>query len=133
MREIKFRAWFNVAPIWWKGRMFYSDEESTVSDWFAEVQIEQENATIMQYTGLKDKNGKEIYESDILCWLGYEVKDGKQVRPKRRLVIGDHWINDCFHLSNIISNNGTAEIIGNVYENPELLEDAIREEVESSR
>lgn len=77
-----------------------------------------------QFTGLHDKNGVEIYEGDIIKWFGHEVENGKQVYPVRTHVIGgeiDKWINDQHVLRNIISMQGV-EIIGNIHENPELLE-----------
>jgi uncharacterized phage protein (TIGR01671 family) len=61
MREIKFRAWANKAkvmhPIW------YGIEPD---------RPDSNDYDIMQYTGLKDKNGKEIYESDFLDFNGLE-------------------------------------------------------------
>lgn len=98
---------------------------NTGEDW---VWIDKDEYDLMQYTGLKDKNGKEIYEGDIVkCWddsaitKKYEwgldkihVGVIKYNPPHFSLVIEDiqliHW-----------SSAENIEIIGNIYENPELL------------
>lgn len=76
-----------------------------------------------QFTGLKDKNGKEVYEGDVLVGLGdtYHVEWDKD--EARWLLIyydehGTQWANS-FHLG----DNKDLKIIGNIYENPELLEE----------
>lgn len=74
---------------------------------------------VMQYTGLKDKNGKEIYEGDIVF---YERTEANHVKGKiefehgRYLIITDDGYSDLGGTTDFI------RIIGNVYENPELLE-----------
>lgn len=69
-----------------------------------------DNYVVMQFTGLHDKNGKEIYEGDIIKW-GVHVGAVK-------------WINSCIVFGDgfgLFPCNLTSEIIGNIYENPELL------------
>ena len=134
MREIKFRAWdklnkemFNVESINFQERQVYRD---TVS------YREFNDVELMQYTGLKDKNGKEIYEGDIVKFKDCSIDGTKEFynigvieREGKRdeLVISQlifeksyftenymDFINETFELS---------EIIGNIYENPELLKE----------
>jgi uncharacterized phage protein (TIGR01671 family) len=109
-REVKFRAWdgkkmklaFDLSQnpkYWWKKNKDYP---------------------LMQYTGLKDNNGKEIYEGDVFkdntdfnFWEVFYVSGGNYVSNGfETLPIGDFIIksNICF-----------CEIIGNIYENPEML------------
>lgn len=98
-REIKFRAWSGVS-------MHYFDISDTISP--------SMETDIMQYTGLKDKNGKEIYESDFV-----------KVNGRIRLI---EWRNAMFcckgveyHLGTVWFSGGAPEIVGNLFQNPELL------------
>ncbi len=124
MREIKFRAWDKE-----KKQFFVSDGNLDSEVCVAESGIvyllddepyaqQTDRFVLMQYTGLKDKNGKEIYEGDVL-------EDGEGFRAK---VIFDD-INGMFvaeEMNTIIWYNRPAlletEVIGNIYEHPELLE-----------
>lgn len=116
MREIKFRAWdklnkemFNVEIIDFQERKLYKDSVSY---------CKFENIELMQYTGLKDMKGKEIYEGDIVT-----LHNGKYKvifnTEEARFVLRD----DEFELEIPFTNNNSKrmEIVGNIYENSELL------------
>lgn len=129
MREIKFRAWteeskkmFDVTAIEFKDcylRSFIHREETAGLLVGPGDNGEQENwessPILMQFTGLKDKNGKEIYERDVV-----QKKDGKLFEVK-------YEFGYFFPLVELEFNPDTWgslmewEVIGNVYENPELL------------
>jgi uncharacterized phage protein (TIGR01671 family) len=121
MREIKFRAWdtFN-------NNMVYQTENLTAGKILNRFDV------IMQYTGLKDKNGKEIYENDII-----EVDINKFIAPEYMHNKDSFNVQisfDNFHWS-CSGGEGKSlynytkisyvelEVIGNKYENPELLGD----------
>ena len=122
MREIKFRAWEKslkqIIPV--DNIDFEKRMVNTESVWRMFDEIE-----LMQYTGLKDKNGKEIYEGDILdtdlerLYLVVEFRNGCFVVECRD---DNEKYYDIMHpLEKEISNLEYHEVIGNTYENPELL------------
>ena len=138
MRELKCRAkvkWNGnhfFAGDWVEG--FYAYKELTdehvilveranmnrPGSYFTEVEVIPE--TVGQYTPYRDITGENICEGDIVKWLGYEVKLGRQVRPEKTICINDY-VKDTYRIFCITDGTGqTVEIIGNIHENPELLE-----------
>ena len=115
MRVLKFRAWHAEA----KDMVFFGLGEDHFKAYSLEEDINytldlEHGHPVMQYTGLNDKNGKEIYEGDILEYSG----DSK-VYEKIKVV---EWIDKSAFIGFLIARNIEYEIIGNIYANPELLE-----------
>ena len=134
MREIKFRGKRKDNGEWVYGYLFILQErycivskegrfrDNEYGHFNLDGVFEVLPETVGQFTELKDKNGKEIYEGDIISWLGKEVEDGKQIFPKRIWEV-EYDFDRLSRIRNVISQTGTAEVIGNVYESPELLEE----------
>lgn len=130
-REIKFRAWVKLSP---QGR--YAMVDVTGIDW-KHNRIEKEHGAyslignvLMQYTNLKDKNGVEVYENDILHV--YEVSNYKSHEYISHVEFIDSGFLvtepdgcqvplDCFHRGDSSYPLFEIEIIGNTYEHADLL------------
>ena len=131
MREIKFRVYDHVvddgcdAPMgicpvdslfWYEGEQYvtwlYGTSEGKVSEY-----------QVMQYTGLTDKNGREIFEGDIVAWQHYDAEYQTQRASPVTFESACYytkWKGSKYRLCGW--KDGVLEVIGNIYENPELLE-----------
>lgn len=127
-RIIKFRAWDKKLNVMWEMWpteegyfMFHPDHLGTTThDFYEEIGyiiMNEERFDLMQFTGLKDKNGKEIFEGDIVK-CGNKNEEIKVIE----FINGgfgyegntwDYWEDEFGH--------DKMEVIGNIYQNPELL------------
>ena len=130
-RIMKFRVWDNLRQemlnpeeIWIKPDGAWVAVNRVNGIAFSET--DSLNGVLIQYTGLKDKNGKEIYEGDIV--EAYTLFD-KDVKIKGEVVFTDSGMwkaidavyRDAEYLFELVKSKDRCEIIGNIYESPELL------------
>ena len=116
MREIKFRGKCYDNGEWvYGGIIFIDGGEPHIFCNYGGVEVD--SATVRQYTGLKDKNGKEVWEGDIVEWENLMKTNMRSVIAYRDRMF-------CF----VDANNEPEEIwccsftkIGNIQDNPELL------------
>ena len=124
MREIKFRAWDRKTremrrvtqidfPEWFvatqDGNNYYDVERNSFKNEITDRHL------LMQYTGLKDCNIEEIYDGDI---LEIYLNAGNIIKKPVEFYKGSYYAMN-YRISNILHK---ARVIGNIYENPELLE-----------
>lgn len=128
MREIKFRGFSIYSNKWYYGSLVNPGEgyyilEHVENNTYKYDKVDKDS--IGQYTGLKDKDGKEIYEGDILKYKRNDISE-----ENFKLYWNEE--NSAFYMQNILYPNDddiavkyyrieNFEIIGNIFENKELL------------
>ncbi|MBN1467693.1 MAG: hypothetical protein JW924_03125 [Fusobacteriaceae bacterium] len=122
MKPLLFRAWdkrsnrmFLVREMYWLVGGLQVDDGATTPRGFVPKDFD-----IMQYTGLNDRNGTEIYEGDIIKDL--EISPSlNNIRVIRNFIEDGFWLKE--QIYDINRTRNPIEVIGNIYENAELLEE----------
>lgn len=136
-REIKFRAKtvMDIEPLamkkgyWVEGHYYEDLQDGEWCSWIQEcndiTHYKVDKNTLGQFTGLMDKNGKEIYEGDIVdAWsAGGHLPNGiiKWGEGIAGFFIMPPKCNAVWHLVGNDENKETLEVLGNIHDNPELL------------
>lgn len=134
MRDIKFRAWDGKKMLMFDSWTFYTDgPTTTIAFWLKNKKryrpdLDGSSSPIMQYTGLLDKNGKEIYEGDILD-IGFKNSENNldrlyvvnYMKMFARYSLFDQKTNGCNDIIDFDEDEGFAGdmlVVGNIYETP---------------
>jgi len=123
MREIKFRVWDKRH----KGQMIYNVNIKNGSGWHwcahcgMHYGHSSEDYIIMQYTGLQDKNGVKIFEGDIVVVGRGQIKYEREVYCANGNTYIDVPVMGCTSDMPMFLFGNDVKIIGNVFENPELI------------
>jgi uncharacterized phage protein (TIGR01671 family) len=134
MREIKLKVWDTKHLCWWNfddpADDLEDDEVGLGGGNVLEFRL-PERLRLVQYTGLKDKNGIEIYEGNLLRWIDWqeELTEEPDVYRVDWLAKEARFSLNCFrsgrHLDpkdDVFQPDDQFEVIGNIFENPDLLD-----------
>ena len=120
MRKIKFRIFDKFLNCWKEKGSWMGNYDDFYFENLEEI-LNDKDYIVLQFTGLKDKNGKEIYEGDIIQLWVCEKLEGliREVKWETGISEDGHYSSG-FKIDEA-SDSDSCEIIGNIYENPELL------------
>lgn len=132
MRELKFRVWDNLKKEWVSNKNIW--RMKTDPNGIGEIhpntfywKQHPQAFTIQQYTGLKDKNGVEIFEGDIMRTLNYDSRKDEDI-----YMYGEVYYNEDLAAfmkkysifkdpMYLLSTDIFSEVAGNIFDNPELI------------
>ncbi len=117
MLEIKFKVFDKKSKemYCWEDIDYINIDEVGVDD--GDLRLSYKDIELLQYTGLKDKNGKEIYEGDIF----QDEEDGSYDFVKWNKVYGGYGTNIWWLPKELVEQSNKIEIIGNICENKDLI------------
>ena len=117
MKEIKFRAWIED-----KDRCSGEKNGDNWMEYRLKDISEKYEFPLMQYTGLKDKNGLEIYEGDIVKWDDTDATGYIDYMDETtEYIVDEYKTGDERSKGHSLSSLGEVEVIGNIYENKNLI------------
>ena len=125
MREIKFRAWDKKEKRMYEWHFithFFDEKIRVHKEGYGYIYIPMDDIELLQFTELKDKNGKEIYEGDIV-----KTGNGEIHSIEWNVSWASFMFDGLEHLVSVLPDLAGVpeykfcEVIGNIYENPELL------------
>lgn len=128
MKKLKFRVWCKDKSEWEKDRVYLTGGGTQLHDLRGIPQIVRQDSHIIQlFTGVLDSKGREVYDGDVIsCVGGYDWGEGVDGCENPGVVRWDddnlRWVVICTECRDSVdlSEFDLHEVIGNIYENPEL-------------
>lgn len=126
MREIKYRGKCIETGKWIRGSLLITDVDTEIADEKSCIRSRRsvDPDTVGEFTGLKDSNGNDIYEGDI---LKYETPKYPNHKPYVIKWSEEDCCFECVNEDNFMLPSvwGEMEILGDIYDNPDLLEGSV--------